>query len=250
MKKQKVSLSEQHITFQLLPEVKEICRHFFQNTGLQHFYYARYQAEKKQIAVVTTIPHFNRHVLSNKLVNAEQEWMEGIHYLPSFKYSKERAEMGTRFNVDQTLEIVNHEGAEWEIFGFAMKCEQEDKVNFYFNHIQELTQFTHEFKEQAQDLMTRSLAEAVPLLDFKETPSYPVEKQKLLLDGQQEVYLTARELQVLKGLWSGLSAKENAKLLDLSPRTIESYLEHIKNKLRVNNKAELIKLSSKYKLFN
>lgn len=57
------------------------------------------------------------------------------------------------------------------------------------------------------------------------------------LDG---VYLSKREIDCIYQLVKGRTIKMTAKILELSPRTVEYYLENIKAKLKVNSKAELI----------
>lgn len=53
-------------------------------------------------------------------------------------------------------------------------------------------------------------------------------------------YLTPRELDILKCLLLGYSAKEAGIKLNISPRTFQSYLQSIKLKLRCNKKSEII----------
>lgn len=62
------------------------------------------------------------------------------------------------------------------------------------------------------------------------------------------VYLSKQQLICAKLLLKGMTAKEIANYLNLSPRTIESYIDVIKNKLGCHNKTELIlKLSELFK---
>jgi len=56
----------------------------------------------------------------------------------------------------------------------------------------------------------------------------------------QQNVLTARENQCAYYLLDGMTAKEIGKELELSPRTIESYIDNIKCKLLCKNKAQLI----------
>ncbi len=53
-------------------------------------------------------------------------------------------------------------------------------------------------------------------------------------------YFSARELQCIEFIMQGKSIKEIAKVLSLSPRTVEHYIENIKNKANVRTKAELM----------
>lgn len=57
---------------------------------------------------------------------------------------------------------------------------------------------------------------------------------------QNKFKLTERECECLFLLIRGKTAKEIATLLTLSSRTIESYLENIKNKMNCRNKSEVL----------
>jgi DNA-binding CsgD family transcriptional regulator len=54
--------------------------------------------------------------------------------------------------------------------------------------------------------------------------------------------LSRREIECLQCLIDGLSAKETGTKLFLSPRTVETYLNHIKDKLKCRNKRDIISL--------
>lgn len=60
--------------------------------------------------------------------------------------------------------------------------------------------------------------------------------------------LTRREREVLSHVSAGLSNKEIAAKLTLSPRTVEGHLDHIRNKLGVRRRTEMIALLSDSKL--
>lgn len=71
------------------------------------------------------------------------------------------------------------------------------------------------------------------LHDFKYTIN-----QKLANDFP-EVAFTEREMETLFYTLTGYTSKEVGKKLDLSHRTVESYLDNIKDKLHCNSKAEI-----------
>ena len=56
----------------------------------------------------------------------------------------------------------------------------------------------------------------------------------------QRVKLSARQLEVIHEFLKGLTVKAIAQKLKLSPRTVESYLNILKNKFSCANKTELI----------
>ena len=59
------------------------------------------------------------------------------------------------------------------------------------------------------------------------------------------IYLTKRELEVAYQLLQGATIKKIARQLAISSRTIESYIKHLKFKLKCRYKKELINALSK-----
>ncbi len=56
----------------------------------------------------------------------------------------------------------------------------------------------------------------------------------------QPPVLTRREVEILEYATLGLSAKEVAQHIDISPRTVERHLENIKLKLRAKNRTHMV----------
>ena len=57
------------------------------------------------------------------------------------------------------------------------------------------------------------------------------------------IRLSKRQSQCLYYVLRGKSAAAIAKILGLSPKTVEYYIDEIKNKMRCQNKSELIEKS-------
>lgn len=55
--------------------------------------------------------------------------------------------------------------------------------------------------------------------------------------------LTSRELEVLRQTAAGLSSKETARLLSISPRTVEVHRRNIMSKLNAKNTADLVRIA-------
>lgn len=68
--------------------------------------------------------------------------------------------------------------------------------------------------------------------------------------GHQESPLSEREIEIVICLANGLSYKEAAAQLFISPRTVESHKKAIFEKLQFNNNADLIKYAIKNKLID
>jgi|GEM_PF-5217561 len=54
--------------------------------------------------------------------------------------------------------------------------------------------------------------------------------------GNEHEYFTRREYETFKGVLFGLTTKQIAKQLAISPRTVEVYIESIKRKLQCHSK--------------
>ena len=64
----------------------------------------------------------------------------------------------------------------------------------------------------------------------------------------EDTYLTGREIIVFKRILLGYSAQQIAQTLKISPKTIEGYMENIKNKLQAKSRGEIISTAIQFGL--
>ena len=57
---------------------------------------------------------------------------------------------------------------------------------------------------------------------------------------RNEPVLTSREKEVLEYVILGLSAKEVARYLEISPRTVDRHVENVRLKLRARNRTHMV----------
>jgi DNA-binding NarL/FixJ family response regulator len=87
--------------------------------------------------------------------------------------------------------------------------------------------------------ITHSAGDAPGLLERE--CSKNISKYKPNLDANADFYnISNRQKQCLNYLAQGLSAKNIGKELNLSPRTVEAYIESLKLKFKCKNKTLLI----------
>jgi len=77
-------------------------------------------------------------------------------------------------------------------------------------------------------------------LDKKHQPSEAVAKDYQLDENANPLDLSKRELECLFLMLRGRTAQQTANVLQLSRRTVESYLDNMKNKFGCLNKSELL----------
>jgi len=238
----KVLLNEKHLTFTQLPDLLSICRPFLQQCGLNAFFILDFSVPG-QAAVITTHPSVNQYFFANQLIARGDELKPGIRFMPSSSACQARAEMGRRFNVDNGLEIVKKKGEGSIIYGFASSCEKPDMVNYYFNHLERLEQFIAEFQDRAKPMIVHAKQNPILIPGHNHLIKDNIEQPKKITvnTGNLLVNISHREIEVLVALYQGLTAKETAQRMNLSHRTVEAYLENIKNKLGINKKFELVK---------
>lgn len=73
------------------------------------------------------------------------------------------------------------------------------------------------------------------------TPSIREKMQKMKRDGQSAVQLSKREREVIKLIALGKSSKEIARILEISPRTVDTYRKRLMDKLGLKNLAEVVR---------
>lgn len=73
------------------------------------------------------------------------------------------------------------------------------------------------------------------------TPSIREKMQKMKRDGQSAVQLSKREREVIKLIALGKSSKEIARVMEISPRTVDTYRKRLMDKLGLKNLAEVVR---------
>lgn len=236
---------KEHISFRAVPELKEFCQHFLRSTQVDYFYHLKFINSNK-LSALTLTPECNKYVIEHNLAASGAELDEGVHYLPMSQASFSRLQVNERFNLHHNLEIVENTNNSIDLFGFAIKYKRPEIVNTYFNKLEYFNRFIGEFKERASALIDKAVQEPI---SFSLTQNLRDNHTVTLNNNGHLIHLNKRELEALKALYQGYSARETAALLGLSRRTVESYLENIKNKLGVSKKVELMKFIIDQKIF-
>lgn len=108
-----------------------------------------------------------------------------------------------------------------------------------------LKSFTSYFKEKAAPMIKLADSNRI-ILPFNKEPLCPVNNDEYLnqltssFHSSSRFKLTPRQLQCAQLILNGQTIKEISTQLNLSHRTIETYINNIKSKLYCKNKTELI----------
>lgn len=161
-------------------------------------------------------------------------------------------------DMDIGVILIQKTENEVEFFGFT-GSQKSDLQHLYLNHPQTLHSFAAHFKRELDPILKIMQEEAGSLIDLKgedffcKDPIHPevfLEKRKkyykdlgFAKELEKASHLSLRERQCLKLLLQGKSAKETAKIMKLSFRTVEFYFENIKNKSSCWDKREVFQFA-------
>lgn len=135
--------------------------------------------------------------------------------------------------------------------------------NFYLNNMDLLNKFIVYFRTVARDIIdisdqsktmdiafhdaidNASKIDPAALAEFDKKISLP---KYLISSDNYEFFLTSRELEILKYKNQGFTAKEIARLFNISYRSVEDTLDYIKIKSRLKNTKQVLSLCNSIKI--
>ena len=210
--------------------------------GIKYFNYLRVQ-DDGQYCLLSSNANLMEYIFDNNIPVAAPVSKETVSHkfnylvMPEGPYDKALHDIKERFNLGHFIDLVERQKNYIELFCFGADADNSQIINFYLNRMDVLEKFKSIFKEKAAALIRTHLEKQL-ILPKHMMPGYRgVMKSEYILDG---AHLTSREVQCLRLLQQGKTAKQTAKKLHLSYRTVESYLDDVKSKLYVTNKSELL----------
>ncbi|MCF6776715.1 LuxR C-terminal-related transcriptional regulator [Thiotrichales bacterium 19X7-9] len=232
--------------------------------GVDYFlYYVRYDNgnELKCSNRYDWINCYTKHGLYKDSVIYATKWdqvKDNAFYLFDYFETKKINELrSTEFNIDHIIAWINSSNDHYlEMFQFGVIESNCHMMNFYINHLKLLRRFITYFKnELVPNLQLEKEKLLITPYLIQENVKHQIDNDNqrfnqflnqtkikaFNLEGQYHgISLTARELDCLYEIGKGFTMKEVAKNFNISPRTIETHLNHIKDKLSLTTKSDLI----------
>jgi DNA-binding CsgD family transcriptional regulator len=166
------------------------------------------------------------------------------HPHPEFQNIMQQAAVN-KFNIDHCLAVINKNEHNCEFVFFATSSQNKQIINTYMNELHLLRQYIAYFKIEAKPFLEELNNYKIDLKQIN-SPAY-FNTDNIMKTPQKENTFkfdkfSKREQDCLGLFLEGKTAKETAKVLNISPRTVEEYLANIKRKLGCKNKYELLKV--------
>ncbi len=227
-------------------EIKRYCQPFLDRLGFEHFYYARIKRNGELIYITTHVQF------------AMEYWEEGLPFKTGFDTPAPKIQsLATTWNkiIDQpTLNFCSahncYDGFSFidryydtiQIASFLRSSPSDNPDDFYVNHLQEMRCWVRSFEQSNKQLINyaaqKPLAIPQSYIASEQHAFYPKRSIQLsykAISGK----VTFRELDCLYLLGRGFTVINIASLLELSPRTIQTHLEAVKNRFGLYSRDDL-----------
>jgi DNA-binding CsgD family transcriptional regulator len=247
-------------------QIRAICEPLFQSTDIHYFHYIKVYKTGLALALCSDEAPLHYCVDNNLCPTLEcwdhsqrmLIWSDKLHGICAFEPMRNNevsAALKEKFNLDYVLNLVQKHEDYYEFFGFGTHKDNAAMMEFYLCEINKLNEFRYYFIERAETLIEEydveanwlqlylpqaKIASATMQQIFPHSLEVNLSPKKFILSGEHEgISLSKREVDTLRLLARGKTMKEVAKILAISPRTIEKHLNSAKAKLNCNSKTEL-----------
>lgn len=229
------------------------------NFGINHFSYVKFFNNK--VFEISNNLKWTACIIDNKYYELDyyQEHINNLKHKPVYKvlWDYESNPVITHainnHNLWHALTVYVRLNEHIEMYSFATTEKDNTVISLYMNNFIYLERFIFYFKNKAKELISIQGKEPLFLqrkeLTFNYTSNSSDIREKGLLNqtqikrffvGQVEIAPSAREIDCLYLLHLGYSIKKSATILNISPRTVEYYLNNIKEKLGCCHRQELV----------
>lgn len=259
-----LNISDNHHLLRVVPEVNAICQPLFNETQITYFNYAR-AYHNGEIVGLFTHPEWLLHTLNLKIAPSGVEFkgfkqcsifgtsIAAPSYMEEKKYSRGVYEFNKLLGFDYLLCLNVQRQNYYEAFAFASTYDNSSIVEFYLNNLDYLRNFANYFQDKAGSLIQRASESANRIVypdlnTLNISKNFSQENSEYIYVNNKPIQLSKRELECLSFIAKGRSAKEMAKILGISNRTVEVHIYNMKAKLNCHTKSELIDIAVKNSL--
>lgn len=251
---------------------KERIQHFLEHSGLPEITYLdyhRYYSDGRVLSL-TTNPELIELFVENKFYATYEEnlvqqklgdrWVVLSHAMqlligtPQTYPDKfiNNIVLCSHLNIFHRLYFVSHRSEHFLVTGFGINTDKTSIFEYYFNNMEKLTRVIQKLETSLTDFIIQYNNNRIFLPDFHmpSSPSPGLFIPPSISRKDINIHLTRREAECLVLKFQGYSAKDSAKILDLSIRTIEKHFENARLKLPNLSSKEIKAFFSSLKCFS
>lgn len=234
-------------------KINEICSPLSVYLNIPVFTYYCIEADGRFVYITNAI-EFHEFYFQNKLYVGNPYFghpalfRSGQTISPCTMDEESKKILNSRFKADHFFLTLNANEEKVEGFIFANENVGQEKEVHYIEQLGLLEKFGKYFKNEAKDLIGKMHADQFNALDALGKERFEAYQPIPLSNHNPDVMkflkavtgLSRQELRCLELFKQGKSAQGTAAVMEISPRTVESYFESIKNKLGCSSKYDLL----------
>lgn len=247
------------------PEMQTLCLPLF-SLGINHFVYHKNYLNGGEIRLSNN-PRWLQHFYDGQyhrfsaFEKNPKELQTGYVIWAHLQNHNTVLDAAREFNIDHGISLVKRVTDGVEYFFFGTTRDNPQIINFYINNLQLLERFTVYFKERGAELIKKANSKKIIIpnkfhvaakIDDEGNPclvkNHQLEKfisqthlKKIHITDQLNISLSRRELDCIAELVQGKTMKEIGNHLGISARTVETHVNHLKEKLQCRTKSELLR---------
>lgn len=252
-------------TLQFNHKVNKFCNPILNNFGVNHFWCYKVTNDGHYTCLGSNLPwmeyYFGEKLyLPNPYLRNPENFETGTSFIRQVKdYSYQKSvDIGVKnFSINQSLIFLEKAKDGIEGYGFASHLPTNIFESLCINEMPLLKLFVKKFREEFNSILGKMSEELVDIASLIGPTFYEknsgiqtssIDRNLFLKQFHlsEIIELSHREKEVLFLVSKGLFAIQIADHLQLSKRTIEHYIENMKNKLNCYSKAELIQKANEF----
>ncbi|MBY0462738.1 MAG: helix-turn-helix transcriptional regulator [Alphaproteobacteria bacterium] len=241
----------------------DLCCPFFQNFNLNHFGFTKFYEDGSRAILETNEDWINSYADASfyedpKRLDSLLGHMKSVpqhgYYYNIFTETPSNPNHVKLFELDMwnSISFYKKEQGSIEIFHISAPRTHANIVDFYVNKNALLQHFIYFFKDKMLSQIESNLpiipASCSAFLEKDEILIEDTKMKKFLLETSVNKFfigntqISRRQMECLYGLALGCTVKMIAHKLQLSPRSVEAYLNQLKLKLRLMYNADLVRI--------
>jgi len=262
-------LNDNHISYTACKSIAEIIQPF-QAFNIKFFVYVKIFPDGSRISLNNNVQwskfffeNYSKYVRGEIFETQNNTNKKTSHHLWILNKHQNQLLIDNEkeFGLDNGIDIIIPGKEYTEFFVFATDKYQKSINNFYINNFDILNQSIFYFKDKGKEIIAQ--AEKSGLIYLPSTKKTISDNDNIIIDKEsilkkilpsryyinnqyKNEYLTRSEYQCLKLIAKLKSAKEIANELKLSPRTVEVYINNIKEKFELHKKSDFSNVIDKF----
>lgn len=255
-------LPSNHYLLSVTEDMQGICEILFKSSPINHFGYQRIYDDNSVFFLINNgelvknhanikrypmTPYINKKMMDKSFyylaIPNQQQFDQAIY------------DFSQMFGLYYPIYLFEIYEEYFDVYFFGCKYNDSAVINFYINNMEILENFKFYFKDKAAKIINKleqdrlvippDMCSNVTLLKkelfCKKTLINELIPNRYQLNlNNNHSSISKREMETIRFLCHGYSVKEAAKLMKISPRTVEQYFNNLKIKLGLGRKSQII----------